>query len=106
MENATLLVGPSFVGDRTARTRITAIVAAVLLVLALFVAVEQTHVSPAGAAVTATASVAGVDAQINVASIACPILFAVRNAFAGTPFGSFVTPILNAIIRGFGCAPS
>lgn len=39
-------------------------------------------------------------------SIVCPILIAVRNAFAGGPFGDFVTTLLNQFLVAFGCAPS
>ncbi len=106
MENATLLVGPSFVGAHTSRTRITALVAAVLLVLALFVVVQQVDVSPAGAAVAATASVSGANAQIDIRQIVCPILISLRNAFAGTFIAPFANPILSALIVSFGCAPS
>jgi hypothetical protein len=39
-------------------------------------------------------------------SIVCPILIAIRNAFAGGPFGDFVTTLLNQFLVAFGCAPS
>jgi len=107
MENGTLVVGPAFVGNRATRHRVTALIAAVLLVLALFAVVQAVDTSPAGAAVAATASVAGVDnAQININQLICSILISVRNAFANTPFGGFVTPILNSLIDSFDCAPS
>ena len=41
-----------------------------------------------------------------IRSIVCPILLAVRNAFADTFIGSIVTPILNQFLVAFGCAPS
>lgn len=110
MENATLVVGPAFVGAQSRRTRVTAIVAAVLLVLGMFVLVQHVDASPAGAAVAASVAASaavGVDnAQINFNQLFCSILISVRNALASSPFGGFVTPILNSIIRGFGCAPS
>ena len=104
----TLAVGPAFVGAHTTRTRITAMIAAVLLVLAMFVLVQQVDASPAGATVAAAASVvAGADAaQLNFNQLFCSILISIRNAFAATPFAGFVTPILNSLIVGFGCAPS
>jgi hypothetical protein len=107
MDSATLAVGPAFVGHHSTRTRLTALVAAVLLVLAMFVLVQQVDASPAGATVAAAASVVGADnAQLNFNQLFCSILISIRNAFAATPFAGFVTPILNSLIAGFGCAPS
>ena len=107
MESTTLAVRPARVGDHGTRTRTTALIAALLLVLGMFVLVQQVGAPPAGAAVAATATVAGVDhAQINFSQLICSILISVRNAFASTPFGGFVTPILNALLDAFDCAPS
>lgn len=108
MESGTLAVGPAFVGVQSRRMRVTAMIAALVLVLGIFVLVQHANTSPAGASVAASASVAGVDNPqiIDFRQIVCPILIAVRNAFASGPFGGFVTPILNALLQAFGCAPS
>ena len=105
MESGTLAVRSAFAGDHSTRTRATALVAALLLVLGMFVLVQQVDAVPAGAAIAATA-VVGEHAQINIGQLICSILIAVRNAFASTPFGGFVTPILNALINAFDCSPS
>ena len=105
MDNGTLAVAPAFAGDHRTRMRITAMIAALLLLLGMFALVQHVDASPAGASPAAAAAVD--NAQIiDIRQIVCPILFAVRNAFAGGPFGGFVTPILNSLIQAFGCAPS
>jgi hypothetical protein len=107
MEIGTLAFAPAFAGDRSTLRRVTALVAAILLVLGMFVVVQQFDASPAGAATAPAAAVVGGDhAQINISQLICGILLSVRNAFANSPFAGFVTPILDAIIRAFGCAPS
>ena len=104
---STLAVRPAFVGVHDARTRITAFIAAVLLVLAMFALVQQVDASPAGATVAAASIVAGAEAaQLDFRQLFCSILISIRNAFNRTPLAGFVTPILNSIIRAFGCAPS
>lgn len=105
MENATLAVGLAFVRTHSTRTRVAAMVAALLLMLTMFALVQHVDTSPAGASPAAVS--VGVDnAQINIGQIVCPILIAIRNAFASTPFAGFVTPILNSLLAAFGCAPS
>ncbi len=106
MENGTLAVGPALVGVQSRRMRVTAMIAALLLVLTMFALVQHVDPSPAGASVAATANVGADNAQINIGQLICSILISVRNAFAGGPFGGFITPILNSLIQGFGCAPS
>jgi len=115
MENGTLMEGPVVAEASIVRLRVASVIAALALVFAMFVIVQdRAEASPAsgGAAIAASiASFGGVDAaQIDVGalirSIACPILIALRNAFSGSPFFSFVTPVLNSLIVGFGCAPS
>ena len=105
MQNGTFLLS-SALGERGTRQRIVVMIAIVTLVFAMFVVVQNVDVSPAGAKAVSTASVSGDSAQIDLRQIVCPILIAVRNAFASTPFGGFVTPILNALLAAFGCAPS
>ena len=107
MENGTLSLGPAFVGVQGTRTRITALIAAVLLVFAMFALVQHVDASPAGAAVASASVVAGAEAaQLDFRQLFCSILISIRNAFARTPLAGFVTPILNRIIVAFGCAPS
>ena len=106
MENATLAVGPAFVGGGTLRIRLTALLAAVALVLAMFVLVQNVDPSPAGASVAAAVTAVGESAQLNFNQLFCSILLAVRNAFANSPFFSFIVAALNPIIVAFGCAPS
>ncbi len=108
MDNTMALAGPAFTGDRSLRLRAGAVIAALALLLAMFVVVQESlDAAPAGAAVAASVAVgAGEAAQIDFNQIICSILISVRNAFANTPFAGFVTPILNQLIQGFGCAPS
>ena len=111
MENGTMALGSALLADTSMRKRVVALVAAVTLVFAMFVVIQSVDASSAGAGVVSTASVGGNDAaQVNIpgiiAQIVCPILIAVRNAFASTPFAGFVNPILNSLLAAFGCAPS
>ncbi len=109
MENGTLLAGSGVTGTRSTRLRLTSLLAALALVLAMFVLVQQpADASPAtGSVAAAVASVSGDDAaQIDFRQIVCPILLNIRNAFASSPFFSFVAGILNSLLVGFGCAPS
>ena len=109
MENGTLLAAPGVTGSRSTQLRLTSLVAALALVLAMFVLVQQpADASPAAGSVAASVALVGGDdaAQIDIRQIVCPILLAVRNAFAASPFFSFVAAILNSLLVGFGCAPS
>jgi predicted membrane protein len=97
-------------GSRSTQLRLTSLLAALAIVLAMFVLVQQpADAAPAtGSVAAAVALVGGDDAAqiINFGQIVCPILFAVRNAFATSPFFSFIDAILGSLLRGFGCAPS
>jgi len=109
MENGTLLAGPGATGNRSTQMRLTSLLAALAIVLAMFVLVqERADAAPAAASVAASvALVGGADAaQIDFRQIVCPILLAIRNAFAASPFFSFVVGILNTLLVRFGCAPS
>lgn len=100
MKNASAADGTGSVVVRDVRLRVSSLVVATMLVFsALLMVQHRADASPVKAP-------AAVTAQINVASIACPILFAVRAAFAATPFGGFVTPIINRLLAAFGCIPS
>jgi len=69
--------------------------------------VQQRADAAPAAAVTAAVSVgAGDAAQINFSQIVCPILLAVRNSFASSPFFSFVQAAINPLIVAFDCSPS
>ena len=109
MESSTMALGSALLADTSTRKRVVALVAAVTLVFAMFVVIQSVDASPAGAGIVSSASVGGDDAaqlQGFIAQIVCPILLAIRNAFASTPFAGFVNPILNALLVAFGCAPS
>lgn len=110
MENGTLAVGPAVIGGRSFGLRASSVVAAVALVLTMFVLVQdRADAAPAVAGAAVAASVvsvgSGVSAQIDFRSLFCGILISVRNAFAGF-FGGLVTSIINSLIVGFGCSPS
>jgi hypothetical protein len=74
---------------RSRRVLAAAVFAGFALVLAWFVLVQQ----PA-------------DAQIDFRQIVCPTLISIRNAFANSPFFSFVSGILDSLIAAFGCGVS
>ncbi len=109
MDNTMAVAGGALVVERSTRLRVAAVIAALALLFAMFVLVQESlDAAPAGAVVAASvASVGSGDAaQINFNQIFCAILISVRNAFANTPFAGFILPILNSLIAGFGCAPS
>lgn len=109
MENGTLRAGPAVAGSRSTQLRLTSLLAALALVLAMFVLVQPADAAPATGSVAASVALVGGDdaAQIiDIRQIVCPILLAVRNAFAASPFFSFVAAIINSLLVGFGCAPS
>ena len=111
MEITTAIGGASV---RSTRTRVsTLLVAFALLAGSLLLVQQRAEAAPAAAAAAAVVALPGADAaQIGgdfgefFRSIVCPILLAVRNAFADGPFGGFVTQILNQFLVAFGCAPS
>lgn len=110
MENGTLLAAPGVTGSRSTQLRLTSLLAALALVLAMFVLVQQpADASPVAGSVAASVALVGGDdaAQIiDIRQIVCPILLNIRNAFASSPFFSFVAGIISSILVGFGCAPS
>jgi hypothetical protein len=108
MENGTLMAG-AIVSGRSTRTRVSAVLAALALVLAMFVMVQQrADAAPAGNGTAAAVSVVsgGDAAQINFNQIICAALISIRNSFANSPFFAFVAAIINQFIVAFGCAPS
>lgn len=106
---ATLLAATPVAG-RGLRLRASAVIAALALVLTMFVVVQQrAEAAPSPAPVAAALAVpaaAGVAAQIDIRQFVCPILIAVRNAFARSPFFSFVAAAINRLIVRFGCGVS
>jgi hypothetical protein len=106
MDIATLAMQPALVGRRGVGLRIASVLAALALVLAMFVLVQDRADAAAGGSSAVAASVVsgGDAAQFN--NIFCSILLSVRNAFAGTPFGGIVVAIINPLIAAFGCSPS
>lgn len=97
---------------RSTRLRLSSLLIAFAMLAGSLLLIQQRADAAPSAGPTAAVAVAALDApaQINVntfiQSIVCPILFSVRNAFAGGPFGGFVTPILNNLLAAFGCTAS
>jgi len=93
-------------GDRvtsSARLRTVSFVVALLLAAGTLLMVQQrADAAPVGAAVTAQIGNIGELIQ----SIVCPILFEVRDAFAGSAFFGFVEAIINSLLAFFGCTAS
>ena len=112
MSSITLVAGPDHIEGWGLRIRMGSVVAALALAFTMVVLVQhRADAAPAAAAVpAAVAGVGEITAQINVGDlirqIVCPILLAVRNAFAGTFLASFVTPIINQLLVAFGCVIS
>lgn len=107
MNNATLVAG-SQVGPSSLRLRAAAVFAALAIVLAMFVIVQQPADAAPGptAAVAAAVTAGGAAAQIDFRQFICPILLAIRNAFATSPFFGFIQAIINQLLAQFGCLPS
>ena len=74
---------------RNRRVRAAVAFAAFAVVLAWFVLAQQ----PA-------------EAQIDFRQFVCPTLIAIRNAFANSPFFSFVAQVLDGLLAAFGCGVS
>ena len=113
MGNLTLAAGHDHIEGRGFRLRMGSVVAALALVFAMVVLVQHRADAAPTAGTAVTASVVGVGdlaAQINVGElirqIVCPILLSVRNAFAGSPFFSFVAAIIDQLLVSFGCVIS
>lgn len=109
MEITNTLGGTS--GARSERLRVSSLIVALAIMAATLLVVQQrAEAAPVGApaaAAIAAPALDGASAQIiDFAAIVCPILLAIRNAFADSPFFSFVEAILNQLLVAFGCAPS
>ena len=105
MDSATLAVGKGQFVERGLRSRATAVVVGLAIVLATLILVQhRADASPARAAVAAVAPSAGaavpqIDVAALIRSIVCPLL----NALATGPLGSFIGFIINALRASFGC---
>ena len=110
MDDATLLTAPDYTRGRTFGIRVASVVAALALVFAMVVLLQQRAdaVPAAGAAAVAGASinVANGAAQLDFRQIVCPILLSIRAAFANSPFFSFIQPIIDQLLLQFGCVIS
>jgi hypothetical protein len=85
------------------------VIAGLALLFAMVVLVQSpADAAPSGSVAAAVAgpSIGDGNAQINIGQFACPILLAVRNAFASSPFFSFVVAALQPFLVLFGCVPS
>lgn len=112
MENLTLAAGGDHTEGRGIGLRMGSMLAAMALVFAMVVLVQQrAEASPAtGGAVAASVAAVGagdtVSAQININQIVCSILLSIRSSFAGSPFFSFIAPIIDNLLAAFDCVPS
>lgn len=96
---------------RSTRVKVASLALAMLLAAGALLLVQQrADAAPVGAVAASIAGGDSVTAQLDIGalirSIVCPILIAVRNAFADSPFFGFVEPILNQLLAFFGCTPS
>ena len=112
MDVMSALGGAGGAAGRSMRLRVSSVIVALALVAATLLIVQQrAEAAPGSAPAAAAVAVPGLDGAsaqitINIAAIVCPILIAVRNAFAETAFFSFVQAILNQLLVFFGCSPS
>ena len=106
MDNATLLVA-GYAESRPLRLRVGAVIAGLALLFAMVVLVQdRADAAPRAAVAAASATETAVNAQINFNQIFCAVLLSIRNAFAGSPFFSFIAAAINALLVAFGCIPS
>lgn len=89
MDFSTLTAGRGLSVGRSRQVLAATVFAAFALVLAWFVLVQ----SPA-------------EAQIDFRQFVCPILLAIRNSFANSPFFGFVAPVIDQLLLAFGCGVS
>ena len=106
MELSTLTVGAGLDLGHSRRLRAGAVIAAFALLLTLFVLVQQPADASTHASVAAASVAPDVSSQIDIRQFVCPILLAVRNAFASSPFFSFVAAAINPLLVAFGCTVS
>ncbi len=107
MDNGTLVAAGPYLHSRRPGVRRASVIAALALVFAMFIMVQQpADAAPQSGAVASVALPAiGAPAQIDFAQLICPILLQIRASFAGTPFFSFVQPIIDQLLAQFGCVP-
>lgn len=111
MDNTTLAVAAGYTEGRSFRLRVGSVLAALALLFAMVVLLQQrADAAPvAGAAAVAGASASVTDsasAQLNFNQVFCAILLQIRAAFATSPFFSFIQPIIDQLLLRFGCAIS
>jgi hypothetical protein len=106
MEFSTLTAGIGLALGHSWRIRAAAVIAAFAIVLTLFVLVQQPADASTHASVAAAVVAPDVSAQIDFRQFVCPTLIGIRNAFASSPFFSFVAAAINPIIAAFGCSVS
>ena len=99
---------------RGTRLRVSSLlIAFAMLAGSLLLIQQRADAAPVSSGPVAAVVAPGLDASAQIGdigafirSIVCPILFSVRAAFAGGPFGGFVTPILDQLLVAFGCTAS
>jgi hypothetical protein len=108
MNDTVIMAGDGQAMRRSLRLRASSVFVALALVFAAMIVVQH-RADAAPAAAVAAASVAtasAANAQIDFRQFVCPILFAIRAAFASSPFFAIVAAALNPILAAFGCLPS
>jgi len=109
MHNGTLVEANHHVDLRRPGLRRASLIAALAVILALFILVQEpADAAPAGVAVASVAlpGIAdGASAQIDIGQIVCPILLELRASYADSPFFSFVLPVIDQLLAAFGCIP-
>ena len=107
MDNGTLAAVPGEVSAHAVRMRIGAAVAALSLLFAMVILVqERADAAPGGGSAAAAVSIGSGAAQIDFNAIICSTFLAVRNAFLNSPFFAFVAAAINPILQRFGCVIS
>ena len=99
MNSGTLVAATPHLDPLRVGLRRASVVAALAIVLSLFVLVQK----PAEAAPSTAGSVGA--AQIDFRQFTCPILLELRAEYADSPFFASVVPIIDEILVEFGCIP-
>lgn len=103
--------GAGGMARRDVRVRVVSMFAALALVLAAFVLIQQPAgaspaQAPVAAAVAGASAVRSVAPQIDFGNFICGLLESLFAAFASSPFFAFIVPFLNALLVSFGCVIS
>lgn len=107
--DTTFAVTTGGLARRSGRTRVMSVIAALALVLAAFVLVQQPaeaapQTASVAAAVAGGAAVGSVTPQFE--NFICGILLSLRAAFENSPFFAFILPIIDSLLVAFGCEVS